>query len=224
MRRARSQCSRKWCFSAPAHEQESITCNQTTNKARHRQLDESGVLIARGPSQRRPPCPLTSGFRHARRRGVRRQAGPRRTRPVCSSRPLRRCGDGSAGGGAYSLAGEHGCESEELGLVERGGLALYSGLLKIDGNSSHWSCGENYPLRFAEIEQEYGMIGPCGLGPDPAAGGSGRHAETKNSALLLFWVHVAALLEILEKPHNDSHNPRRRPADATFPRTQACPL
>ena len=122
-------------------------------------------MIARGPSQRRPPCPLTSGFRHARRRGVRRQAGPRRTRPVCSSRPLRRCGDGSAGGGAYSLAGEHRCESEELSLVERGGLALYSGLLKIDGNSSHWSCGENYPLRFAEIEQEYGMIGPCGLGP-----------------------------------------------------------
>ena len=46
--------------------------NHTTNKARHRQLDEGGVSVTCGLSQRRPPCPLTSGLQHARRRGVRR--------------------------------------------------------------------------------------------------------------------------------------------------------
>ena len=36
--------------------------------------------------------------------------------------------------------------------------------------------------------------------PPGRACGSGRHAEPENSALLLFWVHVAALLAILKIP------------------------
>ena len=54
------------------------------------------------------------------------------------------------------------------------------------------------------------MIGPCGFGLLLLEVGSrGRYAETKKSALLLFWgARVAALLAILETPTTDQYSIR----------------
>ena len=55
-------------------------------------------------------------------------------------------------------------------------------------------------MRSAELEQEYGMIGPCGFGLLLLEVGVAGTLKPKNSALLPFWMHIAALLATLESP------------------------